>query len=200
MNEIYYLITGLVLGITAGIVPGPLMALLISETLKGNFRNGVLIAITPIITDIPLIILLLFFYKQVLDLNTLIKITSFLGSLALFYYGFKDLFLNKPHINLNENTTKTLKKGIIVNVLNPHAYIFWGLIGVPQILKGSFLEGILFLISFFTGISSTMLLIAFITAKSKEFLESKYYIFMIKFSGFTLILFGFYFLYSVFKQ
>ncbi len=198
--DLYYVLTGLILGITAGIVPGPLMALLISETLKGNLKNGILISITPAITDIPIIIFFLIFYKSFTDINIIIKISSIFGSLALFYYGYKDLIYKKENIKLKYETSKTLQKGIIVNILNPHAYIFWGLIGVPQILKASLPESFVFVISFFIGICLTMFLIALLTAKSKQFLESKYYIFLIKLSGIFLIGFGFYILLTGLKS
>ena len=51
------LITGIILGLMAGISPGPLLALVISETLKHGKKEGIKIALTPFITDLPAILL-----------------------------------------------------------------------------------------------------------------------------------------------
>ncbi len=46
-----YLITGITFGFVAGISPGPLLALVISETIKHNHKEGIKIALSPLLTD-----------------------------------------------------------------------------------------------------------------------------------------------------
>jgi len=46
-----------VLGVSAGFAPGPLLTLVISETLQHDIKSGVKVALAPIITDLPIIIL-----------------------------------------------------------------------------------------------------------------------------------------------
>ena len=41
----------LVLGLGAGLTPGPLLGLVINETLRSGWRAGVLVAIAPLIAD-----------------------------------------------------------------------------------------------------------------------------------------------------
>ena len=48
---------GLVYGLSAGFSPGPLMALVISQTLKHGIREGAKVAVAPLITDLPIILL-----------------------------------------------------------------------------------------------------------------------------------------------
>ena len=47
---------GLVYGLSAGFSPGPLMALVISQTLKHGIREGAKVAMAPLITDLPIIL------------------------------------------------------------------------------------------------------------------------------------------------
>lgn len=55
MLEIFtFLISGIIFGLSAGISPGPLLALVISETLKFGRKEGIKVAIAPLITDIPI--------------------------------------------------------------------------------------------------------------------------------------------------
>lgn len=185
-----YFVTGLILGVTAGISPGPLMAVLISETLKGNIKNGLIISIIPVITDIPLIIFLVIFLKQMQYIDLLTRILSFAGFVVLLYYGIKDLLTDKIEINLDVSKISSFRKGFITNLLNPHPYIFWGLVGVPFMINGTIMQMVLFVVLFFTGIVGSKVTIAILTEKSKKFIHSRYYLYLIKLSGLVLIVFG----------
>ena len=194
-----YFVTGLILGVTAGISPGPLMAVLISETLKGNIKNGLIISIIPVITDIPLIIFLVIFLKQMQYIDLLTRILSFAGFVVLLYYGIKDLLTDKIEINLDVSKISSFRKGFITNLLNPHPYIFWGLVGVPFMINGNIIQMVLFVVSFFTGIVGSKIIIALLTERSKKFVQSRYYLYLIKFSGFVLIIFGLILFYRAFN-
>ncbi len=53
MSIEYLILTGTVLGITAGISPGPLLMLVISQTIRFGHREGIKVSLTPLITDAP---------------------------------------------------------------------------------------------------------------------------------------------------
>ena len=53
-------LAGATLGIIEGIKPGPLLTMVIRETLSGGLRAGVWTAAAPIFTDGPLVIVSLF--------------------------------------------------------------------------------------------------------------------------------------------
>jgi len=61
---------GLILGLSAGFAPGPLLTLVISETLQHDLKAGVKVALAPIITDLPIIIFTLF----ILDIGKFIRV------------------------------------------------------------------------------------------------------------------------------
>ncbi len=185
-----FFVIGLLLGISAGVSPGPLMAVLISETLKGNIKNGVIISIVPVLTDIPLIIILLIFLHKIEYQEMIIKVLSFCGFIVLFYYGIKDIFTSKVNLDINKSSIGSLKKGLLTNILNPHPYIFWGLIGVPFMVGGTIFQMIGFVSGFFAGIVGSKIAIALVTEKSKKFINSRYYIYLIRGSGIVLIIFG----------
>ena len=63
---IHYLTIGTVLGLSAGFAPGPLLTLVISETLQHDIKSGIKIALAPIITDLPIIILTLFILSKLI--------------------------------------------------------------------------------------------------------------------------------------
>ncbi len=52
----YYLLSGITLGLSAGLSPRPLMALVLSETINFGKKAGILVAFAPVLTDIPIIL------------------------------------------------------------------------------------------------------------------------------------------------
>ncbi len=182
------IITGFIFGVSAGLSPGPLMALLISETLQGHRKNGILVSISPIITDIPILLISLFILDKISEVKHLISFVYFLGALILFYFGYKNLRIE--HFQLDTDLTGSLKKGVILNILNPYTYLFWFFIGAPYVREAGFIGGILFTVFFFIGITGSMMLIAVFTEKLKKFIESRYYIYLLRFIGVLFIALG----------
>ncbi len=66
------LIIGTVLGLSAGFAPGPLLTLVISETLQSEIRSGVKVALAPIITDVPIIVLTLFILSKLSNFHNIL--------------------------------------------------------------------------------------------------------------------------------
>ncbi len=188
MNILDDLLTGLMFGISAGISPGPLLALLISETIRGHKKNGFLVSISPLFTDIPVFIVSLVILDNIEKYKNLIKLISLFGGIILIYYGIKHLKVKEYKIETD--LAGSFKKAIILNILNPYTYLFWFFIGAPYFRKVSLLEGFVFLISFFIGITGSMILITLFTEKLKRFIESRYYVYLLKVIGILFIIFG----------
>jgi len=53
------LASGAFLGLSCGLAPGPLLALLLAQTLRHGPREGCKIALTPLVTDAPIIVVAL---------------------------------------------------------------------------------------------------------------------------------------------
>src|SRR4030067_1059731 len=143
-----FLLTGLFLGITAGLSPGPLMALVISETVKRGRIQGIKVSLAPLFTDIPLILLIIFVLKQIRNMEFLLGIISTAGSLFLFYLGYKDFKSDNVKLQIGDMESNSFKKGLLTNFLNPHPYVFWLFVGVPFMIKGNSLEKAVFVTSF----------------------------------------------------
>ncbi len=188
--DLEYLGIGLSLGVTAGISPGPLLALMISETIRGNMIRGIKVALAPLFTDIPLILAIMFILKHIKNLYLLLGVVSLIGSSFLFYLGYTNLKTETILLHQPDTTSKSLKKGLLTNVLNPHPYIFWFFIGVPILIKVDFFERVIFVSSFLFGIVGSKICLAVLVEKGKMIIDSNYYLKMIKLLGFVLIFFG----------
>jgi len=82
---------GAVLGLTAGISPGPLLTMVISETLRHNKREGLKIAIAPLITDIPIVLVTLFILSKMASFDIVLGIISILGGIFIAYLGYDSI-------------------------------------------------------------------------------------------------------------
>ncbi|WP_041530907.1 LysE family translocator [Persephonella marina] len=179
---------GLFLGIAAAISPGALLALLISETLRGNIKNGILVSVSPIVTDLPILFVSIYILKKIENFTSLVGIISATGGVLLFYLGIKNIFAK--HSEISTDMHGSFVKGVVINILNPYTYLFWFFIGAPYISDKGFVNSAAFVISFFIGITGSMILIAFFVEKIKRFIESRYYDYLLKFIGFLFIIFG----------
>jgi threonine/homoserine/homoserine lactone efflux protein len=188
-----YLALGAFLGLAAGTSPGPLLAVTISETLQHGKWEGIKVAVSPLITDLPIILAVLFVLSHLTGYNSVIGIIAFLGALYLIYSGIESLKVKKDRCGLDEEKKDALKKGVIVNFGNPHPYIFWLSIGGPIIIKSLSTHvwaTILFIAGFYLLLVGSKVIVALIVEKSKYFINSKYYLSIVRALGIAQIIFG----------
>lgn len=136
-----YFAQGLALGFGSGITPGPFLALVISASLRGGFRNGAVVALSPLITDLPIIIACVTVLSRVPDRG--LGLLSIAGSAVLGWYAL-EAFRDACGASLQElrNSARTaqtprhaLRQGVIANFLNPSPWMFWITIGGPLLSR-----------------------------------------------------------------
>ena len=190
---IYFLSAGILLGLSAGFAPGPLLALIISETLHHGMRSGLKVALAPIITDVPIIVLTVFILAKLSDFNILLGLISFLGGIIVCFLGYESLRAVSVNVDIKKTHSKSLKKGILVNAASPHPYLFWLSIGAPTMIKAAqqhILTAILFVICFYIFLVGSKILLAVVVGKSRIFLSSSAYIYIMKCLGILLLVFA----------
>lgn len=143
---------GFTLGLSAAALPGPFQAFLLSEAVRHGWRRSLPLALSPLLSDGPIILLVTLLLSQ-LPPNFL-QVLKLAGGLFIFYlaYGAARSFLNFKADSQVEALHSGLVKGAVMNFLNPHPWIFWSLVGAP-ILLGAWRQdsglGVWFLISFY---------------------------------------------------
>ena len=120
-----FITIGIVLGLSAGLAPGPLLTLVISETLRYDIRSGVRVALSPIFTDMPIIILTLAVLSQLSGFHNILGIISLTGGCVILFMGYESMNPKDSPSDLSETEPKSLTKGILANALSPHPYLFW---------------------------------------------------------------------------
>ncbi len=186
---IHYLTLGTILGLSSGFAPGPLLALVISETLEHDMKSGIKIAVAPLITDLPIILITVFIISKLSGFQSILGGISILGGCVILNIGFKGLFFKGVELDAEQKKSSSFFKGILVNTLSPHPYLFWLSVGAPTLTKAfnhSTASFSLFLISFYFFIVGAKVLLAILTVRSKSYLTGKGYVYTMRFLGFLL--------------
>jgi threonine/homoserine/homoserine lactone efflux protein len=149
-----YLIFGITYAFAAAIQPGPFQTFIISKTLENGWKRTLLAAFAPVLSDGPIIVLVLFILTNIPPL--FLRFLQIGGGLLLLYLAFNSFrsFLNFEKLKKPEEkkTDRTLFKAILVNILNPAPYIGWSLIMGPMFIKGyreSAIYGIVLIAAFY---------------------------------------------------
>jgi len=91
MPEFTFLISGIIFGLSSGLIPGPLFTLVISETLKHGIREGIKISIAPLLSDLPIVLVTILILTRLSDIRPVLGIISILGTIFLFYLAVESL-------------------------------------------------------------------------------------------------------------
>jgi len=187
------LTAGVIMGLSAGFTPGPLLTLLISETLRHGIRSGIKVAIAPILTDLPIIALTFFLSTKLGDASTILGLISLAGGSFVLWMGIKGLKTSAVEIKLVPESPRSLTKGIVTNVLSPYPYIFWLTVGTPilnKAMQSSMSWAVLFIVSFYICIVGAKLLLAVLAGHSRSFLKGKVYLYTMRLLGLALCFFA----------
>jgi len=190
---IFFLTTGIILGLSAGIAPGPLLALVIAETLRHGIKSGIKVALAPILTDLPIVFLTFLMSASLSEFNFILGAISLSGGFFVLYLGIESIRSRGAEIDFTTTPSKALQKGILTNLLSPHPYLFWFTVGTPIITKAilqdtKYVAG--FIAAFYSLLVGSKILLAVITGKSRSFLTGKAYILIMRGLGFILCIFG----------
>jgi threonine/homoserine/homoserine lactone efflux protein len=133
-----YLILGITFGFAAAVQPGPFQTFLIARTLKNGWRHTLPAACAPLVSDIPIVILVLPLLSNLpVWVENLLHFAG--GFFVLFlaygaYKSFKNYTFDREA--LEESGRRNFFKAVFVNLLNPNPYLSWSLVMGPLLLKG----------------------------------------------------------------
>ncbi|MCF8052438.1 MAG: LysE family translocator [Desulfobacterales bacterium] len=195
-------LSGLLLGLAAGVAPGPLLTLVVSQTLRFGTAEGLKVALAPLLTDLPIVLVSVLLLSRLADSGKVLGAISLAGS---FYLGFLawEALRTKPVKNDFSNADpKSWRRGALVNFLNPHPYLFWMTVGGPLILKGMEKDPsspLLFVAGFYILLVGSKLLLAGIIGRYRGFLSSRAYVTVVRALGLVLAGIGLFLLRDAFR-
>ena len=188
MNE--YVTSAFIFGLAAGFKPGPLGIVVIQQTLEHGLKHGLKACLAPIITDGPIIIAALVVLAQFGDKIPFIGVLSLIGGLYLLWLSLKIISIKEINISNKLSNPKSLETAIKVNFLSPNPYLFWFTVGGTYLALGTQSQSAAFIVVSIGALVASKMITAWIAAYFRELLDSKAYIWIMRFLGLLLAGFG----------
>jgi len=185
-----FVVAGAVVGLTAGFLPGPLMVLVIGESLRYGTVAGVRASFAPLVTDAPMIVAALVLAHWVSDLEKLSGAIALVGAGVITLMALDSMRARPPEAARGEVRRRSLLRGAIVNATSPHPYLFWFTVGAPTILRASeagMVWAIAFVAVFFTGLVGGKIVVAAVVGRSRHFISGGFYRWVTRLLGVLLL-------------
>ncbi|MBI1379374.1 MAG: LysE family translocator [Frankiales bacterium] len=163
-----FLVVGLGLGLGAGLAPGPLLALVVTSALARGFAAGLRVALSPLVTDTLMIAVAVLLVRELP--NRAAGILGVVGGLYVVWLGVDALRERAVGIEL-EPRAGSLRRGALVNLLSPHPWLFWIVVGGPVLVAAwaeSPWSAVAFLVGFFGTLVGTKAVVAAVVAGSRR--------------------------------
>ncbi len=174
---------GCSLGFANGISPGPTLALTITQTLQRGWRAGTLVALAPLFTDVPIILLALLVVGN-LPPGALAWL-GVAGGLVVIWFGVETLRTARSAAREAGGESQAtgaraaLWRGIVTNALNPHPYVFWASAGASLLASFTRESGLAgaacFLAGFYALLTGVKLAVALLVHRSRGWLHGRVY-------------------------
>lgn len=188
------LIAGLTFGLSAGLSPGPLSTLVISQTLRHGIREGMRVALSPLITDLPIILISVFVLTRLANANAVLGVISIIGGLFVCYIAYETFTTTHFEVSEQAPAPQSLTRGALVNALSPHPYLFWFSVGAPTMVKAMQDNGwpaaLAFVIGFYVTLVGSKIVVALLVGKSRGFLMGPAYKWVMRGLGVLLLVFA----------
>jgi threonine/homoserine/homoserine lactone efflux protein len=181
------LLLGISYGFVLGVSPGPLLGLVLTQSLQHGWRAGSLVALAPLLTDLPIIVVSVLVIKrlppQALDW------LAVMGGVFVLYLAIETV---RGALRLKDSaaasdadatsgtaTWRVLGRAVMTNALSPHPYLFWAVAGAQLIVRSSDAAGLAgaaaFLVGFYGLLVGMKLLLAQIAGHSRGRLGGRAY-------------------------
>jgi threonine/homoserine/homoserine lactone efflux protein len=194
--ETGYLLSGLLLGLSAGLAPGPLLTLVVSETMRHGSRAGARVALAPLVTDLPIIVLTLLAVERLSDFQPILAAISCLGGLVVLFLAYQNL-RTRAGIQIQAAllipAPGSLRKGVAVNLLSPHPWLFWFSVGAPLLVRAaaeSLVAAAGFVAIFYLLLVGGKLVLARALGRWRSLLSGRAYLWIMRCLGLLLLFFA----------
>ncbi len=187
------LASGVLLGFSAGLAPGPMLALVLAQTLRHGSREGCKIALTPLVTDPPIILLTLAVATKLAEVRSLLGIVSIAGAVFVLYLAWESFRPVLHQTGAGAERPRSMLKGIVTNLLNPHPWLFWLTVGAAILAKTvaqGWAVAAAFLFGFYLLLVGSKVTVALLAGRSRNLLAGLGYRVAMRVLGILLALFA----------
>jgi threonine/homoserine/homoserine lactone efflux protein len=200
------LLRGTVLGITVCFLVGPAFFSLLQTSIHRGLKQGFMLSVGIILSDITLIALSFLGVLQILDNKSNQLAIGIIGGIILIIFGIVTI-TRKVYMGENEENAEKLEeikspkpfnpfmyilKGYFLNIVNPFLLIFWigAMSGVSALYKSETNEIIYFFIGTVITIFATDILKCFVADKISNYLKPNILLWVNRVMGLALLVSG----------
>ncbi len=195
-----YLLIGFSLGLSAGVSPGPLLALVMQRSLKGGFASGARVAFAPLVSDLPIVVLSILLVGRLPEwaLNGLLVV----GGLFVIWLGIDGFRRGGAGLDAADaaSARQDLAHGALVNFLSPHPYLFWATVGAPMFVRAwnsSPIDAVAFIVGFYTLLIGSKVVMAYLFSRAQG-LPPHWHSRVLRFASLLLVIIGVLMLYAAY--
>jgi threonine/homoserine/homoserine lactone efflux protein len=133
-----FLVLGAGIGFVAGVSPGPVLTLVVTETLKSGWLRGAAVAAGPLLADGPIVLVAVTIFSDLPP--TVVPAISVVGGVFLLYLAVTNAMAARSATLPATNATRPGARGgfvtgLLARALSPHPYLFWFLVGGPTLAQ-----------------------------------------------------------------
>ncbi|MDR7865747.1 MAG: LysE family translocator [Sporomusaceae bacterium] len=179
-----FLLAGASLGLSAGLSPGPLFALVIAQTMKYGRREGIKAACSPLATDLPIIVAATWLLAAFAAYQQLLGLIALAGGLFVAHMAWENARSGPLSAeDADSEAANSIFRGALVNLLSPHPYLFWLTVGSPLLLtawQDGPASAVAFLTAFYACLVGAKILLAYVVSKSRPAFTGRGYIIVMR--------------------
>jgi threonine/homoserine/homoserine lactone efflux protein len=198
--------TAFVIGLSGAIMPGPVLAVTISESARRGFRAGPLLVLGHATVELPLVVALAWGLSEVLEQSLVAGIIGVVGGLFLLGMSYALLrqarqavfpleIRSQPHRHVHW----LIASGALLSVANPFWLLWWATVGTKLVLW-SLAAGTIGVVIFFLGHILSDLgwysMVSLVISRGKRLMSLRVYRGLLLTCGLFLIGLGVYFVVS----
>lgn len=202
---VLFALTSFGVGLSGALVPGPMLTVTISDSVKKGFISGPMIVLGHILVEIAMMVVILAGLGHIIGSQTAAFIIGMFGGLVLIFMGY-NIFRSEDTLSSIKTAENGIQKygsflgGIITSLSNPYFFIWWATVGLAFMFKGLEIAGIFGLLAFSIGHWSADLswytIISFFSSRGSKFMSDGTYKIVMMVCGVFLVILGIYFIVS----
>lgn len=155
-----------------------MLALVLAQTFRHGSREGCKVALTPLVTDAPIILVALTLATRLAERHLWLGLISIAGALFVFYLAWESFWPAPGDAQAPVDSPRSWLKGSITNLLNPHPWIFWLTVGAASLAKAlaqGWLVVAAFLFGFYFLLVGSKVMVALLAGRSRQWLAGRNY-------------------------
>ncbi|MDJ0668033.1 MAG: LysE family transporter [Desulfobacterales bacterium] len=186
-------VSGAVLGLSAGWSPGPLLTLVITETLRVGIAAGMRMAVAPLITDAPIVLAALIMMPHLNAYMTLMGVIALVGAVFIGWMAVESMAFKGALPDTLPVPPSSIWRGVLANALNPSPYLFWFTVGGALVLRTADQNqaaAAVFIGVFYACLVGSKIMLALVVGRYRRFLQSGIYVGVLRLLGGVLLVFA----------